>query len=168
MNVNRALYGGIIGGLVTLLGLVVGRRLGVRELNVELLLGSMLTRDLSFLSGAMGAMLYLLLAGPIACLYAMGFVHVTQRASWALGLLFSLVHLVMTGLCMDALGDLNPLLIRPPLPVLSGHMLAPGLFAANFGVMTVAGLVALHFVYGGIVGALYQRVPRHRLVPAVA
>jgi hypothetical protein len=74
----------------------------------------------------------------------------------------------MTGLVMDALGDLHPLLIRPPLPLLEGHLLAPGLFAVNFGVMTLAGFVALHFVYGGIVGAMFQRTPLHRLVPAVA
>jgi hypothetical protein len=168
MNFNRAFACGVIGGLVTLLGMVVGRSLGFTELNVELLLGSMLTHDLSFLSGVIGAVLYLLIAGLIACLYATGFAYVTQRASWGIGLFFSLVHLGMAGLAMEALGDIHPLLIRPPLPLLEGHLLAPGLFATNFGVMTVAGFVVLHFVYGGIVGALYQRVPLRRLIPAVA
>lgn len=69
---------------------------------------------------------------------------------------------------MDTLGDLHPLLIRPPLPLLDGHLLAPGLFATNFGTITVAGFVALHLVYGGVVGALYPKVPVRRLVPAVA
>lgn len=87
---------------------------------------------------------------------------------WAIGVLFSLVHLGMTGLFLEALGDLHPLLVRPPLPLLDGHLLAPGLFATNFGVITIAGVVALHFVYGGIVGALYPQVPVRRLVPAVA
>jgi hypothetical protein len=111
--------------------------------------------------------LYLLIAGLLACLYAIGFVYVTERASWAIGLLFSLVHLGVAGLAMDALGDIHPLLIRPPLPLLDGHLLAPGLFATNFGIMTVVGFVVLHFIYGGIVGAMYQRVPRRRFVPAV-
>jgi hypothetical protein len=115
-----------------------------------------------------GEVLYLLIAGLIACLYAVGFVYVTERASWAIGVLFSLVHLGLAGLFMDALGDLHPLLIRPPFPLLDGHLLAPGSFATNFGVITMAGFVALHFVYGGIVGAMYQRVPIRRLVPAVA
>ncbi len=168
MDFRRAFYCGVIGGLVTSLGMFVGRSVGITELNVELLLGSLLTSNLSMLSNVIGAVLYLLIAGLIACLYAVGFVYVTQRASWAIGLLFSLVHVGMTGLFMDALGDLHPLLIRPPLPLLDGHLLAPGLFATNFGVMTIAGFVALHFVYGGIVGALYQRVPLRRLVPAVA
>src|ERR1041384_3196929 len=117
MDFRRAFSCGVIGGLVTSLGMVVGRSIGITELNVELLLGSMLTSNLSILSGAIGVLLYLLITGLIACLYALGFVYVTQRASWAIGLLFSLVHLGMTGLFMDALGDLHPLLIRPPLPL---------------------------------------------------
>jgi hypothetical protein len=148
--------------------MIVGRSMGVTELNIELLLGSMFTHNLSVLAGAIGVVIYLLLAGLIACLYAIGFVHVTQRGNWAIGLLFSLVHVGMTGLAMDALGDIHPLLIRPPLPLLGGHLLAPGLFATNFGDMTVAGFVALHFVYGGIVGAMSQVVPQTRLVPARA
>lgn len=168
MDFKQAFYNGVIGGLATSLVMVVGRSAGMTELNVELLLGSMLTQDLSPLSGAIGFVMYLLVAGLIACLYAVGFVHVTQRASWAIGLLFSLVHVGVAGLIIDALGDLHPLLIRPPLPLLDGHLLAPGLFAANFGVMTMAGFIALHFVYGGIVGALHQRAPLRRLVPAVA
>ena len=168
MDFRRAFYCGVIGGLVTSLGMFVGRSIGITELNVELLLGSMLTGNLSILSNVIGVVLYLLIAGLIACLYAVGFVYVRERASWAIGVLFSLVHLGMTGLFMDALGDLHPLLIRPPLPLLDGHLLAPGLFATNFGVLTVAGVVALHVVYGGIVGALYPQVPVRRLVPAVA
>jgi hypothetical protein len=168
MDFRRAFYSGVIGGLITSLVMVVGRSMGVTELNVELILGSMLTHDLSILSGAIGFVMYLLIAGLIACLYAIGFVYVTQRANWAIGLLFSLVHLGMTGLAMDALGDLHPLMSRLPLPLLGGHLLAPGLFATNFGALTVAGFVALHFVYGGIVGALSQVVPRRRLVPAIA
>jgi hypothetical protein len=167
MNFPRAFYCGVVGGFVTLVVMIASRRMGMTALNVELLLGSLLTHDLSVLSGAIGVVLYLLLAGLLAYLYALGFVYVRERASWAIGLLFSLVHVIMTGLAMDALGDLHPLLIRPPLPLLEGHLLAPGLFAANFGVLTVVGLVALHFVYGGIVGALYQRVPLRRLAPAV-
>jgi len=146
---------------------VVGRCRGVTELNIELLLDSLFTRDLSLLAGAMGVVVYLLIAGSIACLYAVSFEHVTQRASWAVGLLFSLAHLGMTGLAMDALGDIHPLLIRPSLPLLEGHMLAPGLFAANFGVMTMVGFVALHFVSNGMVGAMSQVGRQHRPVPAV-
>lgn len=168
MNFNRAFSCGIIGGLVTLLALVVGRVMGFTTLNVELLLGSLFTHDLSLLSAAIGTVLYLLLAGLLAYLYALGFVYVRERASWTIGLLFSLVHVIMTGLVLDALGDIHPLLLRPPLPIVDGHLLAPGLFATNFGVLTVAGLVALHFLYGGLVGALYQRVPRPHLMPAVA
>ena len=168
MDFRRAFYSGVIGGLITSLMMFFGRSAGITEFNVELLLGSMLTHSLSPLSGAIGFIMYLLIAGLIACLYAIGFVYVTQRATWGIGVLFSLVHLGMTGLVMDTLGDLHPLLIRPPLPLLEGHLLAPGLFAANFGVMTVVGFVALHFVYGGIVGAMFQRTPRRRLVPALA
>lgn len=168
MDFRRAFYSGVIGGVVTSLVMVVGRNMDITKLNVELALGSMLTQNLSNLSGAIGVLMYFLIAGLIACFYATGFVYVTQRASWAIGLLFSLVHLGMTGLVMDALGDLHPLMIRPPLPLLDGHLLAPGLFATNFGVMTVVGFVALHFVYGGIVGSMFQRTPLRRLVPAVA
>jgi hypothetical protein len=148
--------------------MAIGRAMSITELNVELLLGSMVTHELSTLSGVVGVVLYLLIAGLIACLYAVGFRHVTQRANWAIGLLFSLVHLGMTGLAMDALGDIHALMIRPPLPLLRGHLLAPGLFAANFGAMTVAGFVALHLVYGALVGAMSQAASRRRLVLAVA
>ncbi len=168
MDFGRAFYSGVIGGLITSVAMIIARSLEVTQFNIELALGSMFTQSLSHLSGAIGVLMYLLIAGLIGCFYATGFVYVTQRSSWALGLLFSLVHLGMTGLMMDALGDLHPLMSRPPLPLLDGELLAPGLFAANFGMRTVVGFVALHFVYGGVVGSLYQKVPQPRLVPAVA
>jgi hypothetical protein len=168
MDVRRAFFDGVLGGLVASLVMGLGRSLGITALNVELLLGSLVTHDLSPLAGALGVALYLLIAGLIACLYAAAFRDVTHRATWGLGVLFSLVHLGMTGLVMDALGALHPLMVRPPVPLLAGQLLAPGLFAANFGAHTVAGFVALHLVYGGIVGARARRVPRRRLVPAVA
>ncbi len=168
MDFKQAFYSGTIAGLATSLARGVGRSAGITSLNVELLLGSMLTQDLSPLSGAIGFALYLLIAGGIACLYAVGFAHVMQRASWAVGLLFALVHLGLAGLFMDALGDLHPLLVRPPLPLLDGHLLAPGLFAANFGTTTMIGFFVLHFMYGGIIGAMYQKAPVRRLLPAVA
>jgi hypothetical protein len=167
MDFRRAFYSGVIGGGVTSLVMIVGRSMDVTRLNVELALGSMLTHNLSNLSGAIGVLMFLLIAGLIGIFYATGFVYVTQRASWAIGLLFSLVHLGMTGLVINTLGDLHPLVIRPPLPLLDGHLLAPGLFAVNFGVMTVVGFVALHFVYGGIVGLMLQRASPCRL-PVVA
>jgi hypothetical protein len=148
--------------------MVLGRALGLTELNGELLLGSLVTHDLSPLAGAIGVALYLLSAGLVACWYAAAFRHVTQRATWGLGVLFSLVHLGMAALVLNAMGDLHPLVVRPPLPVLAGQLRAPGLFAANFGTPTVAGVVALHLVYGALVGALSQAAPRHRLRPAGA
>lgn len=50
MDFKQAFYSGVIGGLTTSLVTVVGRSAGMTELNVELLLGSMLTQDLSPLS----------------------------------------------------------------------------------------------------------------------
>jgi hypothetical protein len=85
MDFRRAFYCGVIGGLITSLGMFVGRSVGITELNVELLLGSMLTGNLSILSDVIGEVLYLLIAGLIACLYAVGFVYVTERDSWAIG-----------------------------------------------------------------------------------
>lgn len=166
MDLGRAFYSGVIGGLVASIAMIVGRSLDITTLNVELALGSIFTHNLSHLSGAIGMLTYLLIAGLIGCFYATGFVYVRQRSSWAIGLLFSLVHLGMTGLVMDALGDLHPLMVRPPLPLLDGELLAPGLFAINFGAMTMVGFVVLHFVYGGVVGALYPRVLQPHLVPA--
>jgi hypothetical protein len=168
MDYRRAFYCGVLSGLITSLCLALGRALGLTDLNGELLLGSLVTHDLSPLAGAIGLVLYLLLAGLVACWYAAAFRHVTQRATWGIGVLFSLVHLGMTALVMNAMGDLHPLVVRPPLPLLTSQLRAPGLFAANFGALTVAGVVALHLGYGALVGALSQVAPRRRLRPAGA
>ena len=88
MDFRRVFSFGVISGLATSLLMVIGRTMKLTELQIELLLGSMVTRDFSTLSGVLGVVMYLLISGSLACLYAIGFTYVTQRASWAIGLVF--------------------------------------------------------------------------------
>ncbi len=166
MDFRKAFLAGVIGGLAMTVLMMLGRMMGMTEMNLEIALGSMMTQALNPMSWGIGLVMHLVISGFIACIYAFGFEYVTQRANWAIGAGFAVVHLIIAGLVMGMMGMMHPLMVSPPAPPPEGQLLAPGPFAANFGTMTTMAFIMLHLIYGAVVGALYEPIHRHVLKEA--
>jgi hypothetical protein len=150
MNYGKAFKAGVLGAVAMTVLMAVARALGVTTLNIEMALGSMLTRQINAGSWVLGLMMHLLIGGLLAQLYAFGFHFLTERAGRWIGAGFSLIHASIAGLALFLLGSVHPLMRN------SGAIPAPGPFAIEYGALTAVAFVALHVVYGAWVGSLYS------------
>lgn len=156
MNFISAFFAGVISGLVMTILLAFARLIGLTMLNVEMALGSMLTEVLSLSTWFLGLGVHLVISGLIACLYAIGFEYLLSRANWIMGAGLAVIHLILGGLFLGTLGDWHPLMVPPPLPAPAGYLMAPGIFALNFGQFTAIALVVVHLIFGAMVGSIYE------------
>jgi hypothetical protein len=149
MRVGLAFLAGVIGGAVMAGLLMVARSLGLFEMNMPMVLGTMITRTPSSGAWILGFIMHLVISGLIALIYAAGF-EAIRRSTWWLGVLGGVIHAVIGGLFLWALPALHPA-IPDVLP-------APGPFGINFGATSVAGFIVFHLIYGAIVGGIYRPV----------
>jgi len=154
MNYSKAFKAGVLGTLVMTVLMAIARAAGVTALNIEMILGSMLTRHINAVSWMLGFMMWLLVGGIVAQLYAFGFEYVTDGANMWRGAAFSLAHASLAGIMVFALGSLHPLMRN------NGGLLSPGPFAINYGTLTAVVFIGLHLVYGSWVGSLYSTKQR--------
>lgn len=149
MKAGTAFWAGVVGGVVMVVLMWMARTFMGMQIDLSMMLGTML---LPIGTGAwiVGFMMHLIISGLIALIYAWGFEHVTHRAGVLVGMGFSIIHSVGTGIFMGLVPAIHP---RMPemIPI-------PGFFLSSLGMMGIVGLFILHFVYGGIVGAMYGSV----------
>lgn len=153
MKVGTAFFAGVVGGVTMSLLMWMARLMGM-EIDLSMMLGTMFIQPPGFSPWVLGFFMHLMISGLIALIYAWGFEHVTHRAGWTTGVLFSLLHSTIAGLVMGMVGAIHPLMPDP--------MPAPGFFLANRGALYPLMLFVLHGVYGAIVGRMYAPV-RHQL-----
>jgi hypothetical protein len=155
MNYGKAFKAGMLGALAMTVLMVIARALDVTTLNIEMTLGTLLTRQIGAGSWVLGLVMHLLIGGLLAQLYAFGFEFLTESTSAWIGAGFSLIHVTIAGTLMILLGTLHPLMRN------QGQLLAPGPFAINYGVLTAVAFIGLHLVYGAWVGTLcsIKRMP---------
>jgi hypothetical protein len=149
----------MVGGAVMTVLMFMGRMMGMTAMDLEMALGSMMTQSISSMSWIIGFVIHLMISGLIALVYAYGFEYITHKAGWLTGAGFGVVHVIIAGIFMGMIGMMHPLMVASQ-SVPDGKLLAPGFFAANFGMMTVVAFIMLHLIYGAIVGALYT--PAHQ------
>ncbi len=159
MKAGRAFVAGMVGGAAMSAVMFMGRTMMGMDVNLSMMLGTMFVQPPGATAWIVGFLMHLMISGLIALIYAWGFEHVTHRAGWLVGVLFSLIHSIGTGLFMGMVPAMHPM-------IKSGQMPAPGLFMANKGAMYVVMLFVLHAIYGAIVGAMYGPVEHAR--PATA
>ncbi len=151
MNTNKAFVAGMLGGVAMTLVMWMARTFMGMDVNLSMMLGTMFVQPPGTTAWIVGFIMHLVISGMIALLYAWAFEHVTHRAGWLVGLGFSLIHSIATGIFMGMVSAIHPL-------IKSGQMPAPGYFMANKGPMYVVALFMLHAIYGAIVGARYAPV----------
>jgi len=111
------------------------------------MLGSMVTSTPDFGSWGLGFLIHLIAGALFGIVY--GFVMESLgRTGWSVGVGIAAVHSVLSGLALPLIGAMHPL-------VRTGRMPAPGLFASALGGTGVVLFIALHLLFGAIVGIYY-------------
>lgn len=149
MKAGKAFIAGVVGGAVMSVLLAIGRAMGM-PINLEMMLGTMTGMAPGAGTWVLGLIMHLAISGAIGLLYALGFEHVARRAGALPGVVFSLLHIVVGGLVMGAAPSIHPLIPEA--------MMAPGAFLSNVGDAGVIAFVALHAIYGAVVGVMYGPV----------
>jgi hypothetical protein len=146
MKFKAAFLSGILGGVAMTVVMAIARTLGMR-LHFEMMLGTMMGGPPDATRWSIGLVMHLILSGLIGLGYAFGFEYVTHRAGWLAGVGFSIIHIAVAGTLLGLVSTWDP--------VIPEIMPAPGPFMANFGIIYTVTFMALHFMYGAIVGVLY-------------
>lgn len=148
MSAKHAVIGGLMGALVMTLAAGIARVFLI-PVDLELLLGSLFTGQVGLGTWFLGLGLHLAIGALLAVVYAFILEAWFHRSSWALGVALAVPHAAIAGLCLGVLPEVHPLvpLVLPP----------PGLFMVNLGPVAVAGFIAVHLIYGGIVGGMCSR-----------
>ena len=149
-----AIAGGLVGTVVLTSGLRASQEVGWTRMDIPLLLGTAFTSGrsrativgyaLHFTNGVLFALLYWFVFRAVG------------HAGWLLGLALGAVHALFAGgaLVNVLLPAVHPRMGTPWTDAKEGPLLEPpGFLLHNYGKATVGVTVALHLVYGAIVGA---------------
>jgi hypothetical protein len=148
-----ALAGGFVGTLVLTTGLRAATELRLTRIDLPFLLGTAFTSD-RVRAKALGYALHFVAGLAFAALYYLVFRGIGE-SSWWLGTLLGLVHGLFAG---SALVNILLPLVHPRMGSAASAAQSqpllepPGFLLLNYGASTPAVTVAVHLVYGGIVG----------------
>ena len=155
MTLWGALAGGFVGTLVLTTGLRAATELRLTRIDLPFLLGTAFTPD-RVRAKALGYGLHFIAGLVFASLYFLVF-RAIDESSWWLGAVFGLVHWVFasTALVSVLLPTLHPRMGTSESAAQSQPLLEPpGFLLLNYGASTPAVTIAVHVLYGAIVGAL--------------
>jgi hypothetical protein len=143
----HASFAGVVAGSVIAILFAIGRSGGLAA-HSELMLGTLVVRSPS-LAWLTGATMCIVTFGVVGVFYATGFEYVTLRAGFVAGAGLAIVHTLISGLALAVLPIVHPLMRAR----ISNE---PGIFKSNLGTFDVCAFVALHLLYGALVGLLYD------------
>lgn len=146
---------GVLAGAAMSIAMAFARMLGL-PVRIELLLGTFFA-DPGPAAWFLGLVAFLVGCGLIALLYGVGFEYVAHRGGTKTGVALSLIHIVIGGAFLGALPAIHPRVTE--------MLSAPGPYLANLGILGILAFVALHLMYGALVGGLYGdtvHAPRER------
>jgi hypothetical protein len=154
LSIAGAVAGGFVGTLVLTTGMRAATELRLTRIDLPFLLGTALTPD-RVRARALGYGLHFVFGLLFAALYYLIFVSIDQAGVW-IGALFGLIHALFAG---SALVNVLLPLVHPRMATIfsdassSPLLEPPGFLLLNYGASTPLVMVAVHVVYGAIVGA---------------
>ena len=116
MNAGKAFVAGIIGGAAMSAVMWMGRTIMGMDVNLSMMLGTMFVQRPGATAWIIGFIMHLIISGLIALIYAWGFEHVAHRAGWLVGVGFSLIHSIGTGLFMGLVPMMHPMMRSGAMP----------------------------------------------------
>jgi hypothetical protein len=147
MHKSQAFWAGVTGALVMTIIMALAR-FGGMDFNLEMILGTWFGLDPGVGTWLFGLVVHLAIGGVIGLIYGAGFEYWLHRSRWSTGVGLSVIHLVIAGIIIGGLPAVHPLIPEV--------LMAPGPFLVNFGLSGVVAFIALHLIYGGIVGSMYE------------
>jgi ABC-type polysaccharide/polyol phosphate export permease len=153
MSIWGALAGGFVGTLVLTSGMQLATQLRLTRIDLPFLLGTALTSDRQR-AAALGYLLHFVAGLIFAIAYYLVFEAIGE-SSWWLGAAFGFLHAVFAG---TALVNVLLPIVHPRMATVqtaansSPRLEPPGFLLLNYGKSTPLVMVALHIVYGAIVG----------------
>jgi hypothetical protein len=153
MSVWGAIAGGFVGTLVLTTGMVGASELRLTRMDIPFLLGTMLFADRTR-AKAVGYLLHFL-AGQVFALVYYGVFTAIDESGWLLGALFGLLHGVfaITVVVNILLPAVHPRMGTSDTGADASPLLEPpGFLMLNYGRATPLATIAVHVVYGAIVG----------------
>ena len=153
MSVWGTLAGGFVGTLVLTSGLRLATELRLTRIDLPFLLGTAFTSDRRK-AAALGYLLHFV-AGLIFALAYYAIFESIGESSWWLGAAFGFLHAVFAG---TALVNILLPIVHPRMATVqtaansSPRLEPPGFLLLNYGRSTPLLMVAIHIVYGAIVG----------------
>jgi hypothetical protein len=153
MSVWGAIAGGFVGTLLLTTGLVGASELRLTRIDLPFLLGTMLFADRTR-AKALGYLLHFLVGLVFALIYYAIFSAIDE-SGWLLGGLFGLLHGVfaVTALVNTLLPAVHPRMGTSHTAADSSPLLEPpGFLMLNYGRSTPLVTVAVHVIYGAVVG----------------
>ena len=153
MRAGRAIVFGVIGAAAISVASALLRAAGV-NVNLELILGTVLGGAPSASTFALGLVLHLTIGGLFGLLYGYLFERVWDHGGAGTGMILAAIHAALIGMGIG----LTPQ-FHPHVPEVIAD---PGPFFANVGLVGVLAFFAIHVLYGAIVGAGYGHVDAER------
>jgi hypothetical protein len=150
-NSPAALSAGIIGGLAMLIPIYLGRMMMPEQMKMDLLkmLGTMMM-PVSGMTYGIGLVIHLVMSLVFASAHAAFYLWLDIESSYAIGIVFGIVHFIGTGIFFGMLGSVVHRGIRERV------VEAPGYFALKLGLPTAMGALVVHILFGLLVGGLYE------------
>jgi hypothetical protein len=150
-NAIAAIGAGLIAGAAMLIPIYMGRKMMPEQMKMDLLkmLGTMMM-PVSGMTYGVGLMIHAVMSIIFASVHVAVYLWLDIDSSYEIGLLFGLIHFIVTGMLF---GMLSPSMHRG---IRDGSVAAPGFFALKLGGMTAMGALLVHLLYGLIVGGLYE------------
>ncbi|MFU8840100.1 MAG: DUF6789 family protein [Nitriliruptoraceae bacterium] len=163
-----ALLAGLAGTIAMTAMMQAATAIGMTRMpSMTLIQGLMLTDDVER-AKRIGALTHVVMMGTVV--FGLGYAGIftlLDDASLATGAVLGLAHGIAAGLAMTMMGSIHPRMVAPAamsgardgaVATLTGGeptLVAPGLFARNYGPMTPVGLVMGHVLFGLVVALVY-------------
>lgn len=145
MNILIAVVAGLVGTIVFTAVLMMAPKMGMPEMDIVGLLGSMFGKEIQILGWMMHLMMGVIFALVYAFLWSRGF----GAPTWVFGLIFGAVHWLIVGMVMGMIPMMHA-------SIKSGTVKAPGLWMTNNGgIMAFMGGLVGHMIFGLVVALVY-------------
>lgn len=150
MNVLAAIVAGLIATLVFTAVLMMAPRMGMPDMDIVSLLGSMFSAKSNL---ALGWMMHLMMGVIFALIYTFLWSSGVGAATWRFGLIFGAVHWLVVGMLMLMIPMMH-------VGIRSGKVNAPGAYmtANGGGPMAFMGGLAGHMLFGLLVALVYAAI----------
>jgi len=148
---KTGIFAGALGAVTMSMIMALARAIGA-PINLEMLLGTMVTRTIGSAAWLLGFTMHVAVGAMFGAVYAWLLSWLRVRIGAVSGMWIGLIHAAIVGVALLLLPAIHPLM-----PELYP---APGPLFLYQGLTAVIVFIGVHLIYGAIVGAMVARARR--------